>query len=87
MSRAMLSVPTVRLPLDNPPEGYWQECDTGVTVVVMNFKCTAFTSGCYTEAFAVVDYTRDILIDLDSRLLSFCVFPSLSPSHSEISIF
>ena len=30
MTRAMASVPTVRLPMENPPEGYWEECDLGV---------------------------------------------------------
>eukprot|EP00596_Hydrurales_sp_CCMP1899_P002005 CAMPEP_0119033840 /NCGR_PEP_ID=MMETSP1177-20130426/908_1 /TAXON_ID=2985 /ORGANISM="Ochromonas sp, Strain CCMP1899" /LENGTH=512 /DNA_ID=CAMNT_0006990903 /DNA_START=189 /DNA_END=1724 /DNA_ORIENTATION=- len=29
MSRAMLSVPVVKLPREDPPDGYWDECDTG----------------------------------------------------------
>ena len=29
MSRAVLSLPTVRVPIDAPPKGYWQEEDTG----------------------------------------------------------
>lgn len=31
-TRALLSVPTVRLPIENPPEGYWQEGDRGHVV-------------------------------------------------------
>ena len=30
MTRAMASVPPVRLPMENPPEGYWEERDLGV---------------------------------------------------------
>ena len=29
MSRAILAVPVVKLPIDNPPDGYWTEEDTG----------------------------------------------------------
>lgn len=29
MSRALAAIPNVRLPIENPPEGYWQDCDTG----------------------------------------------------------
>ena len=29
MSRAMLGVPTVKLPMENPPEGYWDDRDIG----------------------------------------------------------
>lgn len=29
MTRAMLSVPVVKLPKEDPPEGYWEECDIG----------------------------------------------------------
>jgi hypothetical protein len=29
MSRAMLAIPTVKVPIENPPEGYWGEADLG----------------------------------------------------------
>ena len=29
MSRALNAIPAVRIPIENPPEGYWQDCDTG----------------------------------------------------------
>ena len=29
MSRAMLAIPTVKVPIESPPEGYWEECDLG----------------------------------------------------------
>jgi ankyrin repeat protein len=36
-SRALLSVPIVRLPLENPPDGYWQESDKGKIVETEGF--------------------------------------------------
>jgi hypothetical protein len=44
MSRAMLSVPNVRLPIDNPPEGYWQDCDKGNDASLVKRTVLFFTA-------------------------------------------
>ena len=48
MSRAVLSLPTsVRLPIENPPEGYWQECDTGKIKETEEYPLPSADSGDY----------------------------------------